>query len=206
MNWKRNFFVFLALLFLAPGAAAETLDAASAQRQVRETIDKLKDIVSTNKDRLSPQEIDDQIRDILLPVFDFEAMSKSSLGTNWKKASAAQQQDFVSVFSQLLCSSYLSKIRKSLESSVVSYLPAQVNDDRVVVRTKVKAEGETISIDYRAYQKDEKWRVYDVVIENVGLVSNYRSEFNSMLEKESFDSVLAKLRERANANADKAAK
>ncbi len=186
--------VVLAGALLAGNAFAGTVSAKEAEDRVRSTVDEVKRIVAAEKGKLSPKELDKKIEAILLPDFDFELMSRSCLGASWKKATPEQQTEFVSLFTSLLARSYLEKIRKNIEKATVTILPSQVKEDRVVVRSRVTSDGNDIQVDYRIYQKDGKYLVYDVMVENVGLVSNYRSEFASILDSGDFSSLLVKLR------------
>jgi len=182
-------------ILLVCSAQAQT-PAADAQKEVSDTINQVKTIVSTNAGKLNPAELDKKIEDVLLPKFDFEQMSKSSLGAGWKKATPEQQQEFIKLFTSLLSHSYLEKIRKNIEKSEVTFHPTTINDEgRIIVHCNVVADGQSVSIDYRIYKKDTGYKVYDVMVENIGLVSNYRSEFSGLLDQGNFEALLKKLRE-----------
>lgn len=188
--------ILSALLLLASvGTASAEISAPEAENIVRSTIDEVKKIVADEKGKISDTELDKKIEKVLLPNFDFEQMSKSCLGASWKKGTPEQQKEFVSLFSTLLAKSYLAKIRKNVEKSEVTILPSVVKEDRLEVRSKIKSDGEEIAVNYRIYQKDGKYLVYDVIVENVGLVSNYRSEFASILDGTNFEGLLKRLRE-----------
>jgi phospholipid transport system substrate-binding protein len=185
-------------LSLASTALAQAVSGADAQKEVKATIDEVKSIVSENNGKLSEAALDEKIESVLLPKFDFDQMSKSSLGSGWKKASPEQQVEFVKLFTTLLAHSYLEKIRKNIEKSEVTFSPTTVKEDRVIVHCRVLADGQSIAIDYRIYLKDGKYKVYDVLVENIGLVSNYRSEFSGLLDSGDFESLLKKLREQVS--------
>ena len=185
---------FLSLLFIG-SVQAQTISGPAAEKEVSDTINEVKTIVASNQGKLSEKELDKKIEAVLLPKFDFEQMSKSSLGAGWKKATPEQQSEFIKLFTSLLSHSYLEKIRKNIETSEVKFHPSTVKEDRVVVHCNVVADGQSLSIDYRIYLKDGAYKVYDVMVENIGLVSNYRSEFSGLLDKGDFESVLKKLRE-----------
>lgn len=187
--------LILLSLLLIGSAQAQLISGKAAEKEVSDTINKVKSIVTSNQGKLSEKELDQKIEAILLPKFDFEQMSKSSLGASWKKATPEQQLEFVRLFTSLLSHSYLEKIRKNIESSEVKFLPTTVKEDRVIVHCNVVADGQSLAIDYRIYLKDDAYKVYDVMVENIGLVSNYRSEFSGLLDKGDFESVLKKLRE-----------
>ena len=124
-------------------------------------------------------------------------MSKRCLGANWPKASPAEQEDFVTLFSDLLARNYLKQIRENAAQSEFTVGGGSQEAERALVRTKVKYDGDNISIDYRLLlEKGTHWKVYDVIIENIGLVSNYRNEFANIIKKEGMSGLLAKLREK----------
>jgi len=181
--------------FLIGTSQAQAISGVDAQKEVSDTVKAVKEIVSNNNGQLNEKELDKKIETVLLPKFDFEQMSKSSLGAGWKKANPEQQAEFIKLFTSLLSHSYLEKIRKNIEKSEVSFHPTTVKDDRVIVHSNVVADGQSVSIDYRIYQKDGAYKVYDVMVENIGLVSNYRSEFAGILDSGNFEALLKKLRE-----------
>ena len=90
----------------------------------------------------------------------------------------------------------INKILKNIEESTFAYPENRVEKDRAVVMTIIENGGDKISIDYRLMLKDNAWLVYDVIIENIGLVSNYRSEFSGIIRKEGYDGLLKRLREK----------
>lgn len=186
--------ILISLLFIT-NAQAQTLSGVEAEKEVSDTIKQVKEIVAKNSGQLSESALDKRIEEVLLPKFDFEQMSKSSLGAGWKKATAEQQKEFITLFTSLLSHSYLEKIRKNIEKSEITFQPTTVKEDRVVVHCRVTSDGQSISIDYRIYMKDGAYKVYDVMVENIGLVSNYRSEFTGLLDKGDFNSLLTRLRE-----------
>jgi phospholipid transport system substrate-binding protein len=191
----RTLILALLLTFPLPGLA-QSIDTRAAENAVRDTIAQVKEIVKDKKGVLSESALDKEIEKVLLPRFDFELMARSSLGSGWRKANESEQREFVEVFTSLLSKSYLAKIRKNVENATVTLLPSTVKDDRVVVRSKVKTADQEVAIDYRIYLKDGQYRVYDVLVENVGLVSNYRSEFSSILDKSTFQELIARLKEK----------
>lgn len=188
--------IFCLALMLPLSAYSQAMDNVAAEKAVSDTISAVKLLVKDKKGVLSESALDKEIEKVLLPRFDFELMARSSLGAGWRKANEAEQQEFVEVFTSLLSKSYLAKIRKNVENATVTLLPSTIKDDRIVVRSKVKSEDQEVAIDYRIYLKDGQYRVYDVLVENVGLVSNYRSEFASILDNSTFQELIARLKEK----------
>ena len=182
----------VALLLAAPCFASPADDA---EQTVRTTFDTVAKIVADNQGKVSEKIIDQKLQDVLLPVFDFEEMSRGSLGASWKSLSEPQRKEFMDLFASLLSRTYLHRIRTKIKGSEITFLQPMINNNRVVVRAKILSEGETISADYRMYQKDNKWRIYDAIVENVGLVTNYRNEFSNLMKDKGFDGLIQKLRE-----------
>lgn len=187
----------LTSILLAISANVSAAPVSEAEIKTRQTIDLLKSTVIENKGTLPPAALESKLKGILEPLFDFDQMAKSSLGANWNKANPEEQKKFVTLFSRLISSTYLVKVRNNVEESVVTFLPTVVKGDRIIVRTKATKVGEVLSVDYRMlYSDTDGWKVYDVIIENVSLVSNYRNEFSSILQNESVASLIKSLEER----------
>jgi phospholipid transport system substrate-binding protein len=123
-------------------------------------------------------------------------MAKSSLGANWSKATPQEQSEFVELFTELLAQSYLKKIRENIEVSEITFQEPVARDATVVVKSTVSSKGDEFPIDYRMRLTEGRWRVYDVVVENVGLISNYRNEFTTIVRKEQMSGLLLRLREK----------
>ncbi|MCB0358599.1 MAG: ABC transporter substrate-binding protein, partial [Bdellovibrionales bacterium] len=156
---------------------------------------KVRDTVSHHPAGASVDELDSKLEGLILPVFDFREMARRSLGKNWNSGSNEQRKEFVDLFTKLLSDTYLKRIRE-IEKSTVSYVGERVHGSRAVVKTVVTQEGQDFPIDYRMGKQGEVWRVYDVVIENISLVSNYRSEFAGIIRKDSFSGLLERLRQK----------
>jgi phospholipid transport system substrate-binding protein len=136
-----------------------------------------------------------KLREIINPKFDFDEMARRSLGANWNDISAEQQKDFTSVFSELLARTYLSKI-ETVKPGMVKVETEQVESPKALVKTVVLSKGDTFPIDYKLVFKDGHWRVYDVVIENIGLVANYRNEFSGIIRRDKFSGLMERLRQK----------
>lgn len=138
-----------------------------------------------------------EILKVVSHYFNFEEMARSALGHPWKEQTPEKQKEFTSLFTQLLFNTYVDRLQDYTGSNEqVSYDSEQVDGDYALVKTHVLYEGKNASLDYRLHRTDGNWKVYDVVIEGISLVENYRSQFSSMLTNESFDSLLQKLHEK----------
>lgn len=171
-------------------------DVAKPGKQLIETIDQLKNTVIKEKNTLSAEQLEQKLADQILPRFDFQEMSQRSLGPSWRIATAEEKKEFVDLFSDLLVRTYITKIRKNLETSTVKLAEEKVEGEKAVIRTKVDDGKDTVQIDYRLLLRNGEWQVYDVIVENVGLVSNYRSEFAAIVQKDKMQGLLVKLRDK----------
>lgn len=194
MNNKlvRPFLMIAALLSLS---WAVTAQAGLPTEQTKATVDKVISILQQpapkNEDRRR------QLRDVIYSRFDFPEMAKRSLGPHWSRRTPEERQEFTKVFADLLESSYLDKI-EGYNGEKVTYTREQQDKDNAEVFTKVLTKkGEEYSINYKLHAVDGEWKVYDVVVEDISLVNNYRSQFNRILANGSFDELLKKLQQKS---------
>jgi phospholipid transport system substrate-binding protein len=138
----------------------------------------------------------DAVRKIAGEIFDYNEMAKRSLGTHWASRTPEQKQEFVSLFSDLLDRAYFSKI-ELYQGEKVRYGTETVDGDQATVKTMiVTPSGSEIPVDYRMHQTDGRWTVYDVSIQGVSLVANYRTQFNRVVTTESYESLVQKLKDK----------
>ena len=119
----------------------------------------------------------------------------SPLASNWETASTGERQKFTALFRQLIQSSYAGKLEAYTNETVV-YPTEKTHDKKALVETLIKTASADIPVNYRLYQKDGEWLVYDVVIEGVSLVSNYRSSYHAIIGKEGLDGLMLKMQEK----------
>ncbi|GBC62585.1 toluene tolerance family protein [Desulfonema ishimotonii] len=137
-------------------------------------------------------------------VFDFRAISMRALARNWRRLNETQRGAFTEAFSVLLKNTYIDKLQGEYHNEKLVFLGQDMIADRkAVVRTKILRKKIEIPMDYSMYLRSGKWRVYDVNIEGVSLVKNYRSQFNSILAKESPDQLIQRLKEKNDAHEQK---
>ena len=128
----------------------------------------------------------ERLWEIIRKVFDFEGITMLAVGQNWKLFSPEQKKVFTDVFTTRLGNSYLNKIQGSFNNERVEFLSQEVlSASKARVKTKIIREVDSIPVDYSVRPVDGAWRIYDVVIEGVSLVANYRSQFNDILSKDS---------------------
>jgi phospholipid transport system substrate-binding protein len=169
--------------------------AGPATDQVKTAVDRVLKIVG-DPELKKPQNAEKrrgQIREVARQLFDFEEMSRRALARHWAPRTPEQKKRFTELFSELLENSYVSKIEGYGGEKIV-YLPEQVDGDIVAVKSKlVTQRGTEIPIDYRLQKDGDRWEVFDVVIEGVSLVANYRSQFNKIITQSSFDELVKKM-------------
>jgi phospholipid transport system substrate-binding protein len=132
-------------------------------------------------------------------MFDEMEFSRRTLTRNWKKFSPKQQEEFVNLFEQVLEKAYLDKILDYSNEKIVFYKETMIPEDKAEIQSKIVTSSKEIPIDYRMILKDGKWKVYDVVVENVSLVQNYRTQFNEILADGTPEQLLQTLRKKVKA-------
>ncbi|MFA6149400.1 MAG: ABC transporter substrate-binding protein [bacterium] len=135
------------------------------------------------------------LRKDLFPYFNFDEMARRSLGVHWKDRSPRERQEFVTLFTDLLENSYAGKI-EGYKGETIRFGKETSDPPYAEVKTViVSREGQEFSVDYRLLADGARWRVYDIVIEGVSLVNNYRSQFAGILQKSSFQEMTKQLKE-----------
>jgi len=166
--------------------------------QVRQTADKVLLILQDPRLK-SPdmrEERNHQLRQVISARFDFQAMAQSSLGPHWQRRGTEERRDFVQLFTDLLERTYADQIAAYNGEKVVYGRETQDRDFAEVDTKILTKTGDEFSVNYKLRSSDRDWKVYDVVIENISLVNNYRSQFHRVLAKSSFDDLLRKMREK----------
>jgi len=135
------------------------------------------------------------LRKIADDIFDWEETAKRSLGTHWQQRTAAERDEFVRLFADLLERSYMSKI-ELYDGEKIGYAGDTIEGDQAIVRTKLlNRHGNEMGVNYKMRRRDgERWKVYDVEIEGVSLIANYRTQFNNILRRTSYPELVRVLR------------
>jgi len=166
--------------------------------KVKDTADKIISIVSDPalKDQAKAAERRDLIRKAVDELCDWEEMSRRSLGRHWAQRSEQEKKEFVHLFGKLLERTYVDKV-EGYSGEKVNYVGEKVDGDYAEVDVKIVTNKNTeIPVVYRMRAKGEKWWVYDMIIEGVSLVNNYRTQFSDMLAKSSYEELVKKLKEK----------
>jgi phospholipid transport system substrate-binding protein len=184
--------LLLALPFdLFAGPATDTV-----QGQVERIISTLRDPAFDQKSR---EEKIAGIREIINEVFDWNELSRRTLGRSWKKFSPEQKKEFTQLFSRLLEGIYADRLLAYTDEKVVFEKETELKKGKVEIASHIRlADGKKIPLNYRAIQKDGKWRVYDVVIEGVSMVKNYRGQFRELLSKGSPADLIETLKKKTS--------
>ena len=195
----RRFVISLGLLFcLAASAWAaeespvdvvsatthQTLDAIASQRAVLEK---------------EPAKIYQLVEDILLPAFDFDYTARLVLGRYWRTATPEQQQQFRDAFYKFLVHTYANGLLQYDDEKVeIEPLRGEPNPRYTLVRTKVFLEdGTAVPVDYALHLTDKGWKVFDVTIEGISYVTNYRNDFGAQIEQKGLDALITRLEQQA---------
>ena len=198
-NDKRFWFAIAAVL-LATWTAAASVTAGVPTEQIRSTVDRA--ILVLKDPRLKPaaktKERRDQLKQILFARFDFTEMAKRALGANWRRRTPKEQEEFVQLFTELLEHAYADIIESYTEDKII-YVGEKLDGDYADVASKVLASnGAEYSLNYKAHLVNSEWRVYDVIAENISVVNNFRSQFNRVITKSSYEELVRRLREKAD--------
>ena len=173
--------------------------AVTPTQAVKETIDKVLVVLSNEslKDPTRAAERREKLEAIIAQRFNYEEMAKRALAKEWKKLSAEKQEEFVALFQQFLTQSYAGNI-DGYAGQQVEYLKERLKGNFAEVQTKVVSPKSQIPLDYRLLKKNDKWGVYDVIIDGVSLTKNYRGQFSRIIKSSSFEALLDKLRSKAD--------
>jgi phospholipid transport system substrate-binding protein len=136
-----------------------------------------------------------EIRQAAVELFDFDEMSRRLLGQRWTDASPEEQRDFVALFTDLLERAYLNTLG-NYRLATITFQGETINGSYAQVQSRMAAGKGEVAIEYRLLEQDGRWAVYDVAVDGVSLISNYRSQFNSILKRMPFTQLLDRLRNR----------
>jgi len=188
---KRAFLIFC--VFAATAASA----AMAPDELVRKTTDQVLAELTKNRETLesNPGKLYQMVDQIVLPHFDFERMSRYVLGKHWRDTSPEQQKQFIAEFKTLLVRTYATALFEYTGQEIV-YKPFhhEEGDRKATVRTEIQPrDGPAIPIEYALLETEGEWKVYDVRIEGLSLVTNYRSQYGRIVQTQGIDKLIASL-------------
>ncbi len=191
------FFAGLSLVNTAPAA-----QFATPTGQVQDSVEKVLSVLKD--DSLDRDQRWEKIGVIINERFDFRSMSQSILATNWKRATPEEREKFVDYFSQYIEQTYRDKI-EAYDNQQIRFVDEKVYGKRAVVKMLIVTDQTEIPIDFRVKNNDGQWYSYDVVIEGVSLVNNYRNTFATILKNEGMDGLLNDISRRVQKHKQKQA-
>lgn len=197
---KRVRFSLLILMAWLLVGSARLAHAGEPTEAIREAVNQGVEILRNAKldNQKQRSQVIDRLRQIVYPLFDFNEMAMRSLGANWRRINRQQQKEFVSTFTALLEKTYADQI-DLYDGQKVVYSGESIDGDHAQVDSRIiDKKGQTYSVSYRLHQVDAKWKIYDVIAENISLVNNYRSQFNRVIGKSSFEELLKTMKQQAS--------
>lgn len=189
----KNFFIALSLFCFSNAVFA----IEAPDELVKRTAEDVLEIVKSDKDIQAGDQakIFALAEEKILPNFNFERVSRLVLGKNWTRASEEQKSAFQAEFRTLLLRTYATALSK-YKDQTIEFLPLRMVDGAKTVSVKTKiiqSGGQPITVDYSLAREDDTWKVYDIVIEAVSLVTNYRGQFSQEIRQNGLDSLIKKL-------------
>ena len=187
--------VGLLVLGLAPGAAA-----GPATDRLKPEIERV--LATLENPALrgdgKAQERRQVLRSITDGVFDWTEMSRRALGRHWSARTPAEQQEFIELFRDLIERAYLSKIER-YTGEPIAFLSESLDGDLATVRTRITTkQNQDVPIDYRMSRQGDRWLVYDVLVESISLIANYRTQFDGIIKASSYQELIKRLKARAS--------
>ncbi len=185
-------FIFLGALF---NLGASAVEPGSATEAVKSTIEEMFAVLS-DENLKKPERAKERralLEEVIGKRFDYAEMGKRTLGRHWKRLTEKQQVEFVALFQRFLSNSYSGNV-DGYAGEQVKYLKERRKGDFAEVQTKVISKKLRIPLDYRLLKKSNEWRVYDVVIDGVSLVKNFRGQFSRIIKSSSYQGLIQKLR------------
>jgi phospholipid transport system substrate-binding protein len=191
---KILFYAVCSLVFLSQAVTAH--EKSTAEEFLKSNLDAVFAVLQ--KKDLSQQAKTSQVEEIVTPMFDFKLMAKLSLGKKyWPDLSPEKKDRFTELFIERLRRSYLDKLTSYNDEKVVYESPL-VDNKKVHVPTQLISKGNKISMLYKLYSPNNSWKIYDIEIEGVSIIRSYRSQFNEILQKGTFDDLLKQMEEPDN--------
>jgi phospholipid transport system substrate-binding protein len=197
MRRKRALTTALLALLISYLTLPWTATAGAPTDQVRASVDNILAILrnpglkaeSRKKDRR------DQLRRAIFGRFDFTEMARRSLGAQWRKLSPQEQDEFIRLFTDLLERAYLDQI-ETYNDEKFAYAKETVDQDYAEVQSRIVTSKAEYSLNYRLHLAGSEWKVYDVVVENISLVNNYRAQFSRIVANQSYEELVRRMKDK----------
>jgi phospholipid transport system substrate-binding protein len=188
--------IYTVLILFITAQTGLTSDKNDAQAMLKSKLDAA--IAVLQKKDLDQQKKNEQLVEIVTPIFDFHLMAKLSLGRkHWPGLSEEKQNEFTDLFVKRLRASYLEKLSLYTDEKVFFNEPVQ-NKSKVRIPTQLISNNNSISMIYKLYKSKNDWKIYDIEIEGVSIISTYRSQFDQVLSKGTIDELMQRLEKPEN--------
>jgi phospholipid transport system substrate-binding protein len=192
-------FRLLAGAMLIAAALAIPLRAAAAGPDpmtiVKATVDKFVAILSDPALKSNPADRRQRLKDTAAERFDFAEMGRSALGVHWRELSDQQRKDFVDLFTRFVEAAYIGRLDSYHGQQIDFVKEANDGPDYAQVNTNiVQASADPIGLNYRVKMEGNDWKIYDVTVDNISIVANYRNQFNRVINNQGFDALMNDMR------------
>ena len=188
--------LLILIVLLSPLQAEAGVPLDTVKGHVNNVLSVLRD--PAMQDEANKEAKQKKIESIADQMFDYVALSRLTLGKSWKEFKPEQKKEFVSLYRTILEKAYMDKILSYTDEEVIFDKELMLSEKKAEVQTKIISKGTEIPIFYRVYLKDGQWRVYDVIIEGISLIKNYRTQFREILANNPPEEVLKILREKTS--------
>jgi phospholipid transport system substrate-binding protein len=196
MTFLRRVVLPLVLVLALAPPAVRPAEAGAPSEQLKTQVDRVLKVLEDAELKKEARAKDRRVavRKIANEIFDFGETARRSLGRHWQGRTPAEREEFVQLFSDLLERTYISRVELYGGEKIV-YAGDSIEGDQAKVQTKILTKsGSDIPVEYRMHRKGERWLVYDVIIEGVSLVANYRTQFNKIIQTSSYQELVRKMK------------
>jgi phospholipid transport system substrate-binding protein len=196
MTFLRRVVLPLVLVLALAPPAVRPAEAGAPSEQLKTQVDRVLKVLEDAELKKEARAKDRRVavRKIANEIFDFGETARRSLGRHWQGRTPAEREEFVQLFSDLLERTYISRVELYGGEKIV-YAGDSIEGDQAKVQTKILTKsGSDIPVEYRMHRKGERWLVYDVIIEGVSLVANYRTQFNKIIQTSSYGELVKKMK------------
>ena len=167
--------------------------------EAKATVDQVLQILKNPEYKSAPSQRRQKLRSVIGAHFDFADMSRSALGIHWRSLSQEQRGEFVRLFTSLMEAAYMSRIESYSGQKIEFLREREDSPGYYQVYTSIVQEGaQPISVNYRLKQTDSGWKVYDVLVDGISLVGNYRNQFNRVINSKGYDGLVEQIRMKVN--------
>jgi phospholipid transport system substrate-binding protein len=194
LKWNRKIALFLGASFAVFLAQPGRASAGAPTEQIQSAVEKATTILKDPK--LQTEARRRELREAVYPKFDFPEMARRSLGSHWQRRSPEEQREFVKLFTELVEDAYMTNLDGYQGEKVIIGGEKQDKEFAEVDTKIITKKGEEFAVNYKLRQAGNDWKIYDVVIENISLVNNYRSQFNRVIAQSSFDELFRKMKDK----------